>query len=510
MGRWTVRILAFAAAVMLIAQLVGVAALARYREQVSEAFAVSVPPPPPVPEVERIDNPTDVELADFQDAIELVGAALEKEDGSEAARYFDTGRMLDEIVRTGIRKAPAANDRPIVLRTIQQAVDRSLIASPLRWDRASIRRVRFLNDDHTEAMVFTRLRGTRGTRHKVRWWLRRGVHGWHFYDVEDLRLGLRLSLATGPVTQASKAGERDALMKLSNAARLLRNGHVEDAERTAMLVDHEPLSGPGEAYRLRFKAHLALAKGNPGDALDLIDRADGTQPHPYSDVVRATAFNAAGEHEKALKRGRHAIQLCGDDAHAHRQIGLAAEKLGRRDEALEAYRAGLQEEPALAANLHGLRALLPAGQKAEVGEWLAKLPTAGVEFTPLVTEAFNDGDEESVQALVDAYRKMSPDDVALDFVKVRLNIRRKKVNIAAAQFKVAIQKVNNLEVQKQQTLLFLDDMLAINKSVEAYRVSPDPTLAFVYMAGKLEGKADRAEELRRLVAEHDRRQPKEP
>ena len=203
--------------------------------------------------------------------------------------------------------------------------------------------------------------------------------------------------------------------------------------------------------------------------------------------------------------GRRAIQIIGDDAHTYRQIGVAAEKLGRRDEAVEAYRAGLVEEPAVARNLHGLRAVLPAGQKAELGDWLAKMVSPRGEFNTLVTESLGDGDEESVDVLVDAFRKIAPGDPAADFVKARLNIRRKKVNIGIAQFKAAIKKVENEDDRKEQVVLFLDDMLAAGKSVEAYRAAPDPTLAFVYLVGKLEGKPDRANELRRLMMEHERR-----
>ena len=253
MGRGTVRILAFAAALMLILQLVGVAALARYREQVTGAFALPTPPPEANVEVVRIDTPTEAEAATFQEALEAVGQALENEDGAEAARHFDAERMLEEMVRSGVRKTPAPNDRVVVLRTIQQGVDRSLLASQLRWDEVFIRRVRFLNDEHTEAMLFTRLRGMRGNRHKVRWWIRRGVNGWRFYDVENLNLGLRLTLTTGQVTLASKARERDALMRLANAARLLQTHNDGEMERILARFEDEPLSPPGAAFRLQLR-----------------------------------------------------------------------------------------------------------------------------------------------------------------------------------------------------------------------------------------------------------------
>ena len=231
----------------------------------------------------------------------------------------------------------------------------------------------------------------------------------------------------------------------------------------------------------------------------------GAQPHaPTWSALTATL----GEHEVALESGREAIAVCGDDADVDRQIGIALEKLGRRDEAIEAYRAGLREDPAVLENLMGLRAVLPAGQKAELGEWLPKLPQPPVAFRPLASEALNAGDNESVDVLVDAVRTIVPQLPAADVVKARQSIRRKKVNIGIAQFKAAIVKIpvpeRTLHVRD-----FLDDMLAAGKPVEAYRAAPDPAFAFRYLADRLEGKAERADELHRLTEEHKKRPPRD-
>jgi tetratricopeptide (TPR) repeat protein len=510
MGRWAVRLLAFFAALVLILQLVGVAALARYREQVGQTFALPEAPASPNRNVEvvHIDAPNDVEAAAFQDMLDGLGKALNAEDGAEAARHFDHERMLEEMTRTGVRKPPTAKDRPVILRTVHQGVERSLLASPIRWHAAHIRSARFLDAERTDAVLFVRHDGGLGGSHKVRWWIHHGPTGWRFYDVEDLHLGLRLSLLTGQITQANRGRERDTLLRLEHAAWALKAKNVEEAERIITRFEAEPLSPAGQTYRWTLKAHLALGQAQPAEALTCINRAEAIQPHPLADLVRATARNQLGEHEAALEAARKAITVCGDDADVDRQIGIALDSLGRGEEAIEAYRAGLKEDPGVLENLMSLRAMLPAGQKAELGEWLPKLPQPQVAFRPLASEALNAGDHESVDVLVEAVRKIAPQLPAADVVKARQSVRRKKVNIGIAQFKAAIVRIpvpeRSLHVRD-----FLDDMLAAGKPLEAYRAAPDPAFAFRYLADKLEGKADRADELRRLTEEHKKRQPPE-
>lgn len=502
------RLLAFLAALVLILQLVGVAALARYRDQLGQTFALAEPAADPV---QGGDVPDQVALAfektALQDAVDNLGRVLLPEDGAEALRYFDTERMLEEMSRTGVRKPPAARDRAAILRTIQKGVERSLLASPIRWEKSEICRARFLDADHNDAEIVVWHRSLVAGRHKVRWWLHRGPLGWRFYDMEDLDLGLRLSLVTGLITQSQRGRERDTLLRLEHAAWALKAKNFDEADRILTRFEAEPLGAHGEAYRWTLKAHLALRQNRPADALTCIDRAEAIAPHPRADLVRATARNQLGEHAEALALGQRVLERLGFDADASRQIGMAAARLGRSDEAFEAYRASLFENPAM-ETLMEFRAALSAERKDELAVWMRRVPQPRLAFRALAAEALGAGDHQAVDIFVETIRNIEPQFPGADVVKARQSIRRKKVNIGIAQFKAAIGKVpeqeRNLYVRD-----FLDDMLTAGKPVEAYRAAPDKGFAFQYLADKLQDKADRVDELHRLQEEHKGRQPRE-
>lgn len=525
MGRWTVRFLAFTAALTLVLLIAGVGALARYRDRVSQLFTISANPADSASREEIADafrteaELTPEEAKEFQKVFDELGKAFRKQDGRAAAKLFDVERMLDEVLRNGIVKRPAGLNTRAGHDAFRQGLEKGLAQNGklLGWDRSQIKRVRFRDERLDEAIVYVRhWDAENAINQKMRWWVKKSPAGWKIYDYEELNTSLRIStLMSQLLAQGTPGGRlptwaRD-FQKLMAAAVALSEQDFAKAEATLKPLAQSHFPKQMEAVRLTLLGVAIMGQGRFEEALQEWDRAEAIHADlPVLASLRAIAFNNLEKHEQALEQGRKAIRLMGDDAEVYHQIGFAAESLHRADEAVEAYRAGLRDDPAAVENLQGLRRVLPAGQKAELADWLAKTPKPRETFQVLLAEAMNVKDDEAAEALADGLRKVAPGDPAPDLVKARLNIRKKKVNIGIAQFKSAIAKVKGEAERQTQVQQFLDEMVAAGKIIEGYRAAPDPGPAFRHLADELEDEDERQGDLRRLIAEHRQRQPKDP
>jgi tetratricopeptide (TPR) repeat protein len=526
MHRLFVGLLALGAWLMLVSLLVGAAAAIHFREEISRAM--TVPPEPQIEVAEDKREPIadafqpnegvmdDEEAGRIKQVLEEVGQAFRRADGDAFAKLFDFERLWVELARhvpavAGVRPnttmmgkgiaAGMAENGPIVL-----------------WERLEIKRIRFLDAARRDAVAYVRQWDENRVGTKVRWWLTKSNGSWRVYDFENLDQGFRLIDNAATIALNFRKPEarewKNAVDVLRRARICLEEGKVDEAVKLLESIRWTRPSPMLEGARCLVLGEIARDRGKWNEALAFYARAERANPDmPVLDAMRANVYLRMENHEEALKFARRYIEKTGDDVNCYEIIGESLTALGKPDEAADAFRSGLRDDPGAMDSLHGLRQVLPAGKKAELGDWFTKMPDAAKRFDQLVSEMLREKDEEAADAIIDAFRKVAPDNPAADFAKARLNILRKKINIALAQFKTAIPRVKD---EKQRAFFvndFLDDMRVAGKPIEAYRAAPDARAAFHRLADFMVDDDDDDKSialLRLLVVEHRRRHADDP
>ncbi len=170
------------------------------------------------------------------------------------------------------------------------------------------------------------------------------------------------------------ANVRQAFLVLMQVVNAINEDDLEAAGGLLGDLKNVKLPNSIEGIRWFMVASVEVTNERPQPALAAVDRAEMFQrDFPMVEYLRSVAFNQLGEHEKALKSAQKFIRLLGDDADAYLEMGDALEGLDRPDEALAAYRKGLDDTPESLDNLLALGLLLPDDKKGEIAERFAKL-----------------------------------------------------------------------------------------------------------------------------------------
>ena len=96
------------------------------------------------------------------------------------------------------------------------------------------------------------------------------------------------------------------------------------------------------------------------EALAHLDRAFELQPDmPGAVLLHATCYNGLGRYEEALVQGRRYLDLLGADDTGYFNVGISLANLDRTDEAIAAFRLGLDDYSDSVENLIALAQVLP-------------------------------------------------------------------------------------------------------------------------------------------------------
>lgn len=483
-------------------------------------------PPPPVESVEQkrrevaeafrnadLNRQTE-ETKAIQAFFDSLGDAIRKQDKARVAEAFDAERMLQEIVQAAGRdRQQYAFEEQFVAGLKQgKGLAEGLMRNSFMtsWDQTQIKRIKFL-EDPSEVLVFTRHRNEEVGYSKKRWWLKQRDGQWRIYDYEDLDISFRISTLIGLILkQRGTVLSRWApfLHRLTmDAPQAIIKEDYEAAKNSLDSITHVSFPPPIEALRYLLLGNIALGQNRPEEALKHYDCAESFNVDlPILDFARARAHNALGEHEKALTHGRKYIETLGDDADAYHEIGAALTALERMDEAADAFRKGLDDQPDHVDNLSELRRVLPEKKKAEIGERFAKLSKPEEHFDNLADEALNENDFETVEVLVSVFAKQAAaDDPRLDYYQARIKISKKQEKEAIPLFKSAIARTTDADKRREYVDGFLFAMLDAEQPLEAYHAAPDSDYAFRLLADRLVYVEERRQKLRQLLEVHRRR-----
>lgn len=288
--------------------------------------------------------------AKVREAIATLEKALVAKDES-LADLLDLQALLREMERRGA--IPDAGFRARGARRLDENLA-TLAASPGAlhggWERLVPLTVR-LGAAGDEAEAFCR--ATIGGRaRKFRLWLTRIGDSWKLYDLENLDGTYRLSVvglqyAPGVHVDEDRQALRDGVMALQRGAVTLGKGQPEGAREALAMARR---CGPPEYVMDWIELTDGLAQNALGDTLAALKAADRVVAR-QKDLAVALRLKAAchlrlREYAPAVGAAKECLKLIGDDAEMWALIGEALERLGKADEAIEAYRKGVAADAA--------------------------------------------------------------------------------------------------------------------------------------------------------------------
>ncbi|MCA8941819.1 MAG: hypothetical protein KDB80_04600 [Planctomycetes bacterium] len=193
-----------------------------------------------------------------------------------------------------------------------------------------------------------------------------GFAGWSRWAEADAGTLLQCAISqmelAGAIPREDTSGREARTRILADAEGFLERAERVDPDHPQIMVaraDFELLSGHKEAAFAAYgralandsctgrqsqllslrRADLKLEMGEPTAALaelERFERADSSQIEMYRHELRIAAFEANGEHERAVETARALAKLDGNGA--CRRAGEAFERLGAKDLAERAYR----------------------------------------------------------------------------------------------------------------------------------------------------------------------------
>ncbi|HEX4613975.1 MAG TPA: hypothetical protein VH092_37685 [Urbifossiella sp.] len=312
--------------------------------------------------------PADPAAAGVAFFLQSLTTAVRDGKAAAAAERFDPDRFHATVARADAFREAGLTPDPVggPVRA-QMALADAVRAggAGLAADSVEVRRV-VPGADPAEVIAYTRQR-LGGRAGSYRWWLVRTPDGWKAFDLEDVRVGVRLSRqaaaqvarSDGAVAPEVKAG----LAALGPAADRLAAGDPDGAAAALGPARTAALPRDGYAARCLIEGGVAAMKGRATEAREWADRAAAAAPGlPATDYLRAAAAAAARDWEGVVGPARAYLDTVGPDAPTARLLGTALRELGHPAEAVAAFESGLRDDPArddLRAARDHARGLIP-------------------------------------------------------------------------------------------------------------------------------------------------------
>ncbi|MCZ7644202.1 MAG: CDC27 family protein [Planctomycetota bacterium] len=432
-----------------------------------------------------------------------LGEAYRSGQPDRVAPFFDIERAIGAFVEQSTpRDAKIAQS--VVMRTglavalREAAVDGENFA----WERFKVQRVHPLAA-RGEAIVYVKSWSPENDTAVRRWWLRSAERGFRAFDFEDLDMPVRMSYLVGTVmarTASDPEADKKDVEELLNALRRATDAEAEEEDPFEDLPAGMPRAF--DALHLVARATTDMSNGDYAEALAKAEEAAVLRPDfPILDLIRATAWNVEGEHEKALAAARRYVEQMGPCAEASLQLGTALVALGRETEAAAAYREGLDDNPDDPDALAALAAVLPEAERGELVERLGRMHRPEANFEALAELLLYDEALDVLDLLARKFRELRPGDPNGAYYLAQVMLEREQYKPAAALLRDVWPKVEDKDERLAYVNAFLEAMCGAGDELEGYHQAPDKTHAFKYIADYLVNAED-AENLALLAAAH--------
>ena len=457
-----------------------------------------------------VANDADTQAIDF--VLTRIETAMRQQDAGTLFTHLDLDLMFEDLERRGLIPKAGRSERSRFRGGFKAGFMRGLqnASANFDWQRHQIKRVRVRGGNGgkgsgAEAVVYLRMHHSKTASAKMRWWLRKTDTGWKAYDYEDLDTGLRTSttiglLVSNPAQAASVGSFGEGI---AGGAKALLEGDGKAAEAALAAIPSSGLPPPLDAVRCLLMGNAVRLQGRYDEAFAFFAQAEALNPDvPAVHQARAAAYNALGRHEEALASLEKYERVLGPDETLYEHRGAALLGLKRPAEAAEAYRKGLDDTPDSWANLAGLAAALPAGDKVELAQRFAKVTRHQDVFRAVAGDVISKDDADALAALVPAYRRTPAGavDPYADYYEGGEMLLRGQYEEAAR----IIADVRPKMPARDQPLMDSElrrALLELGRYTDAYRAASSPQDAFDVIANHARHKQNLAA-LRELIALH--------
>jgi tetratricopeptide (TPR) repeat protein len=280
---------------------------------------------------------------------------------------------------------------------------------------------------------------------KYRWWMRKSGGVWRVYDLEELSGGMRVSTIMGLIAAGGINNPPPWVPHMQNMMPVMQAVGAQDFKTADQaLKPLESVNFPPQlkAIVVMLRGIIQTSKGDFDGALKHYEQAITLHSDfPIIHYLRAVAYNAIEQHDKALASANKFTELLGNDALVQLEIGEALEALNRPQEAIEAYRKGNDEDSEELDNLGALARLLPASSSAELATRFRKTPDKMGALTMIGASIPH---AESLEAVVAVCRKTVPaTNVSLNYYEARAAMMRGDDAKAITVLKGALPRITN-------------------------------------------------------------------
>jgi len=129
-----------------------------------------------------------------------------------------------------------------------------------------------------------------------------------------------------------------------------------------------------------------------------------------------------GEYESAIKEIDFYAQKLAKDSSYHLMRGDAFQGLGETDKAIEAYQAGVKDDPLSGDNIYGLIQTLPKDQDDLIIESIEKLTDKPEWFVGMCQISFDEETPATLERLIRVFKEVIPDDDNIEFYENELKL----------------------------------------------------------------------------------------
>lgn len=288
-------------------------------------------------------NAKPVEIADprLVRFFDCISQAADTKNPFSAIDSFDLDRLHTEVRAAHVLPRPDREvDDPDGLKKLYAGVWKAFENRWLGqgWQSTEIRHVETLLGGQ-EFIVYTRHRTANGVR-PLRWWFTQRNQELFAFDVEDCRVGMRLSYQLAPLfalqaNEADHAAIQKGLTAINEASLALAGREPTLADQLLRPARAAPFPNAAKAMLYLTEAAIALGNNAPADALLWTTQTDVVRPGiPGTDLLRSVAHFRLKHWTEAVTASRRYVDLLGPDPQASYVLSASLLELGKRDEAI--------------------------------------------------------------------------------------------------------------------------------------------------------------------------------
>ena len=367
-----------------------------------------------------------------------------KDDTAERLmELFDFQLLVDAVIAESGVDLPAGLQNQLVVQ-VAAMTRRQYEAVGDRWVRHKIVQLRW-TEDKSIAEVFVRNWCEEDyTTSRTVFYLQRTDRGLKIYDWMDLSLGFGTVSLTAAIMRDGY--ESNFPPQVAHGLRALFQSMME------MMQDQEnfdrdwfdrttgtSLPPMVEAIRWNLQAAASL-ESDPVYALECLDKLEAFNERVImSSFMRANAHLQLGNSEKAVRYCQDYLNQFGSDADTFYMLGAALGQLDRMDEAIDAFKAGLQDTPEAIGLVEELALVLPADRKQEFVAAFKALPDPIAEFEYLADSFESYEDAEALSTLIETALTITKDLPHLDYYQIVLLIQGEEYGQAFEKLIAAVK-----------------------------------------------------------------------